>query len=372
MAKVLASKVPASIAEITTEWVKEVLCKPGLIDSSLVDIQLEEIGAGVGLMAEMARIRLRYAGERTDSSNKFPHSLVVKCAAQNENREVAKILDFYQRESDFYNNLSNKCPIATPLSYFSAVNRETYDCVFIMEDLGEITISDQVAGASKEQAYHSIEVLADMHGKWWNVDDDYPWAYDFHCDEELVKLRDMIYLPALEPAIEKFSEHISDPMKEVMRRVGNNYDKMFVPVRSNCTFLHGDYRLDNIAYKEKDGVMASTVLDWQICGKGVAVFDVAYFLCQSLSPDLCEQLEEDLVRTYHQRLTRNVAVDYSFDQCWNDYKIWVLFCLIYPVSVCGSLDLANERGKQLATVMLERNLAAVERLGSKQFLQEYL
>lgn len=371
------TKIPASVNEIDVEWIRKALCDQGLLHSSVEKMSVEPMGAGVGLMAEMARLRLSYAGQDpVDQTPTYhtqtPATLVAKCAAQNENREVARILDFYRRESDFYNHLSSECPLETPRSYFSAVDPESYDCVFIMEDLGEVMISDQVAGASKEQAEHSITAIAEMHGKWWNAEKNYPWAYDFHSDDELKKLRDMIYMPALETAIEKFSEHISEPMKKVMRTVGEHYDTLFPSIaKSNHTFIHGDYRLDNIVYESGVEGLTSKVLDWQISGKGAAMFDITYFLSQSLTPTLCGQLEKQLIEIYHDSLMAKGGADYSLDQCWQDYRLWSLFCLIYPVSVCGTLDVANDRGRQLATVMLERNLSAIERLESEEFLSDY-
>jgi hypothetical protein len=47
----------------------------------------------------------------------------------------------------------------------------------------------------------------------------------------------------------------------------------------------------------------------------------------------------------------------------------VLGCLIYPITVCGTLDLANERGQALAECMLERNLSAISDLGSAELLK---
>ncbi|MDZ7684459.1 MAG: hypothetical protein U5O39_05190 [Gammaproteobacteria bacterium] len=47
------------------------------------------------------------------------------------------------------------------------------------------------------------------------------------------------------------------------------------------------------------------------------------------------------------------------ESAWTDYRVLCLFCLVYPVTVCGSLDLANERGRALAETMLDRNLAVM-------------
>ncbi|MDH5736762.1 MAG: ecdysteroid 22-kinase family protein [Gammaproteobacteria bacterium] len=364
------SRIPASVSDIDLDWIKETLVDKRLLDASLNGLEVESIGAGVGLMGEMARLKLRY--EADVSGDKAPETLVVKCAAQNQNREVARILDFYQRESDFYNNLSAACPLNTPISYYSDVDRDSYDCIFVMQDLGEITVSDQVAGGTRDQARHSILAIADMHAKWWNNTNAYHWAYEIHSDEELKKLRDFIYMPSLEAAIDKFSDLISEKNKKILYAVGEHYEKLFPLVNKNLSFLHGDYRVDNIVYQEIDGALQSVVLDWQISGKGTPVFDIAYYLSQSLTSEICGAIEEELLAAYHDRLLQNGVQHYTWEECWRDYRLLVLFCLIYPVSTCGSLDLSNERGRELASVMMERNLSAVERLDSREFLAAFL
>ncbi|MFT4714420.1 MAG: hypothetical protein ACI8W1_002922 [Candidatus Azotimanducaceae bacterium] len=46
----------------------------------------------------------------------------------------------------------------------------------------------------------------------------------------------------------------------------------------------------------------------------------------------------------------------------------ILGCLVYPVTVCGTLDLSNERGYALAECMLTRNLAAIKELNCAELL----
>lgn len=362
------NKIPLSLNDINAAWLTSVLKEKGLLKSEVLNVGIESIGAGVGLMSELGRLTIDYA-----DTEKLPSSIVAKCAAQNENREIAKILDYYHREANFYNYLSNDCPLTVPDSYFTAVDSDTYDCIFLMEDLGDHAPGDQLEGCTREEAEHSIKKIAEMHGKWWNKPEAYPWAYDSVCDAELVKLGDWIYKPGLEPTIENFSEYISTDMQKTMRAVGTHYQQIFQKLSaSHRTFIHGDYRLDNIVYRKVDGKIDSTVIDWQLSGMAPSMWDLAYFMCQSLKVDLCREVERDLVRLYHDSLMEAGVKDYSHEQCWNDYRIWILFCLIYPVAVCGTLDLANDRGNQLATVMLQRNVSAVEALGCEEFLADFL
>ena len=82
-----------------------------------------------------------------------------------------------------------------------------------------------------------------------------------------------------------------------------------------------------------------------------------------------KRIEKQLVEFYVEKLREAGVTDYSFEQCWSDYRRMVLGCLIYPITVCGTLDLANERGQALAECMLERNLSAISDLGSAELLR---
>ena len=69
-------------------------------------------------------------------------------------------------------------------------------------------------------------------------------------------------------------------------------------------------------------------------------------------------MEHDLVRAYHGALVEHGVRDYSFEACWEDYRLATLFVSVYPLNA-GSVDLVNERAVELFTAMLERSVAAI-------------
>lgn len=354
--------VPTSTHKIDAEWLTEVLKDGGQIASEVTSVTVETIGAGVGLMGELGRLHLTYAAEED-----LPDTLVAKCATQNENRQVAQILDFYNREADFYNRVAPDCPMNVPDSYHADVNQETYDFVLLMEDLGDVTPPDQLVGASEDEVYSSVGNVAEMHAQWWGATaESQPWMYDMHGEQEAERLRSMVYGPALEPCIEKFDYLLSAESRALLRTVGERFAEGWARLSLPLdTFVHGDYRQDNMLYLEDEA--EPLVMDWQISGRGKPVFDIAYFMCQSVDETIRERIEDDVLAFYTSKLA-DYGVEYPLEQCIDDYRRILLGCLVYPVTVCGSLDTANERGKQLGETMLTRNLSAIEKLGSAQLL----
>jgi len=349
-------EVLQSVNHVSADWLTRVLKARHLITSSVTEVKVEKFGEGVGLMAELARLTLVYEAPET-----FSNTLVLKCAAQNENRQVALVLDFYNREVDFYKKVGPKSGIKTPDVYFGGVDNATYDHVILMQDLGTFSPTDQLVGATEDEAFSAIELISGLHAKYWGRVSNESWMYQFMSAKEAAKLRDMLYLPSLDATFEKFSSNLNDKTRKICQHVGEHYPRFWVDKISKVeTFIHGDYRQDNFFYPQ-DG-SETVVMDWQISGRGKGIFDVTYFICQSLRSELRRQIEQELIRHWVDKLSKAGVKNYDFDVAYSDYRHLVLACLVYPMTVCGSLDPSNERGRALGETMLTRNLQAIEEL----------
>ncbi|MDZ7684460.1 MAG: hypothetical protein U5O39_05195 [Gammaproteobacteria bacterium] len=189
--------VPTRASEMTAPWLSEVLTRRGLLRSEVTAVECETIGEGVGLMADLSRLRLTYAGKE-----ELPATMVAKTAASSENRAVAQLLDFYNREVNFYNQIGQQCPMRVPLSYYGNVNDDTYDLALLLEDLGDVSPIDQITGATEAEAYDKVSQIAKLHAMFWNrVDEDeFDWMYDIQGPEELVKAARHPTTPRRRPA----------------------------------------------------------------------------------------------------------------------------------------------------------------------------
>lgn len=68
--------VIANVSQITPEWLTQALRTNGSIKSSVTDVNLGVIGAGVGLMAELARLEMTFA-----SPEDMPSVIIAKIAS---------------------------------------------------------------------------------------------------------------------------------------------------------------------------------------------------------------------------------------------------------------------------------------------------
>ena len=104
------------------------------------------------------------------------------------------------------------------------------------------------------------------------------------------------------------------------------------------------------------------VVDWQGCGLGAALYDVAYFLGTNLVPGDRRRIEREVLEEYHDIVCRLGARDFTFDDCWHSYRQNMLSVLIPCILGCGGLDLGDQRLHDLVKSRLDRALAAMEDL----------
>jgi hypothetical protein len=348
---------PAGPDEVDADWFTTALRSTGTIDGdvTVTAFASEPIGVGVGVLGLLWRISLMYQG------GDGPATAVLKLPATGaESRHIADAFHFYEREVRFYEEGAARSPIRTPARYASAFDAESGDFVLLMEDLGGRRVHDQVRGCAAEDAVRDLEALARHHATWWDSPDlaSLPWVY---CIADPPNPQALV--PALEhswPIIEKdFGHLLRGPMYDAARRMpGAVVELMERLSEPPITLVHGDHRLDNLFFTDDEGVEAVALLDWQINGAARGPYDVGYFLSQSLVPEERKRTEHDLVKTYHQALVTNGVSGYSFEQCWEDYRLAILFVSVYPLNA-GGIDLVNERAVKLFESMLDRSVSAI-------------
>jgi hypothetical protein len=360
---------PTSPQTLTTEWLTSALTQNGAIKSARVtSFDAKIIGAGAGFMGQLGQVRLTYDKPEPGA----PLSLIAKFpAAAPENRGLAMFFRFYEREVRFYEQIADKVELRTPRCYFGAFDAATGDYVLLLEDLGPATVGDQLAGCKVEQAKLAIRELAKFHATWWNSPalDKLDWMPGLDAEWYIQAVEDG-YAQAWGPFAEFSKAYLTPELSDVGLRYGKSIRKVMTRFGSElpATIVHGDYRLDNLFFASPQGGAEFAVIDWQISARGGGIFDVAYFLSGTLPEAERKARERDIVKLYHDTLIERGVKDYTFDQCWEDYRLSTLFLLSYSVIGIGSLDLANERGVELFTKISQRTLAAITDLKSYELL----
>ena len=127
------------------------------------------------------------------------------------------------------------------------------------------------------------------------------------------------------------------------------------------TLTHGDYRLDNILFGEVDGKPTCWVIDWEDVFYGSGMIDVTWFIGGCLRIEDFRQ-ENTLLQLYYQGLMEGGVDDYSWEDCYADYKRAMCSAFVQGVLSATLDDDPGEYETKLAQVLSRRFVGAVQRL----------
>lgn len=339
--------IPTSIEDVTPAWLAEATGLP------VSAARAEQIGAGIGVIGAVYRVHLEGAG--------CPPTVVVKLQGLDEAAVfTGSILRMYIREVKFYDLMAERAPVRIPRTLYTALDEETSAFVVVMEDMGSLRIVDQVAGMALTDAERAVDSLASWHATFWGEGDR------LAADGVTVSLADPIY-PAILPMVfaegwDKVTSEIGVP--DAVARVGAGWPNVFGQLLQDLatgptTMTHGDYRADNILFTHDDDV---ALLDFQLIGTASGAYDLAYFVTQSLEPDVASSNEKLLFDRYVDGLQEAGVPQTDLGRMWDDYRKAALFCLVYPIVAARGMDLDDPRQRGLVECMNARFARAVDEL----------
>jgi aminoglycoside phosphotransferase (APT) family kinase protein len=344
---------PRSIGEVDAAWMQSVLRTSGAIDegTEVVSITAEPFAVGAGLLSLLHRVVPAYAG------GDGPASVIVKFPIDHPvQRHIADSLGFYPREIRFYRELAASTKVRVPQVHAAMIAADSTDFVVVMEELHGKETADQRDGATWPQVLASLDAMAAFHASWHESP---------HLDELTSTFPPMLnpgYLHGLPPVFQAgwphALEHAGDLLTPELVAFGERYcdllEYMLTTANTPRTFVHGDWRLDNLFFDD-DGV---TVIDYQISGIASGVYDLAYFVSQSIAPEVRRGREDELIDRYLAGLAAHGVVR-DRDEVVHQFKVGVAQCFIYGVSSFPSYAELPERSQQLMRLLLGRSGQAI-------------
>jgi hypothetical protein len=359
---------PKSSAAVTAGWLDDVLRRNGVLSSAKITaVAAADLGEGVGIMAEVSRLSITYdkanSGAPASFIGKFPTVDPV-------NLGVARALYFYPREVAFYTKLAQYSPIRTPRLLHAELDMADHGFVLLLEDMRGAAVGDQIAGLDPPQAEAAITAIGRLHGAWWGKVDsgDMDTLFDFASPHYGAALQ-AGYQAFLAPALGNFADCYSAYTKKTAEALAPVAARVIGQMASGArTFVHGDYRADNLLFGPGLGEDGIAAVDWQISGRGGALYDVAYLICNSMPTEYRQQAEQALLRRYHDMLLRTGVTGFSFDDCWQAYRFAVLCGLFVAIFTTGGMNVGNHRGQEMVRAAVRRIDAAVSELRAGDLL----
>ncbi len=356
----MTTTLPTTTSEITAEWLTEALRESGTIGAgtAVASVVIDPGAAGVGFMGEVGKVGVVYEGDATDA----PTSVIAKFPTHSP--EVAAMMHptrIYEREHRFYAELAPKSSLRTPAIYHvtceTAAAPEDERYLLLMEDLSSLTLGDQLAGLSPEQAEQALVALAAHHATFWGGAGLEEADFVPIINGPLNQAGASIYDASLPGFMEAFGHVIQPELEAYVAGYAAARGQILDDLEAMPhTLVHFDYRADNLMF-DTDGSVA--VVDWQTISQGGGAEDVGYLLSQNLTVDDRRAHETDLLRSYHDALVANGVDDYSFESLQADYKVGIACGWVIPVFAVGTLDFTSERAVALWTAVVERAQAAL-------------
>lgn len=345
--------IPSTIDDVTVTWVAEAT---GL---NVTDIGIELIGVGLGVSSAVYRLAL--------TGTDVPDTLILKLAALDEAAVfTSSMLRMYAKEVKFFDELAGESPIRVPKGFGGDCAAEGAPYYLFMEDMGGHRVVDQLEGMEVPDAEQAVDELAAWHATFWGK------AEHHLSTGAAMSLGDDVYRGVLPIVFEEGWVKVQAEMEvhptiaDVAPRWIAKLNEMLDALSTTpTTVTHGDYRADNIFFDEHGKVV---LLDFQLTGLGTASFDLAYFITQSLLPDVAAANERPLFDRYVAALIAAGVPEAETTRLWEDYRVAALFCLAYPIVASRGMDLSDPRQYELVNSMNLRCARAIDELNLRDLL----
>ena len=396
-------------AAIDADWMRRALAAGGVADCPAIrEVVVEDLGSATNAFGRLLRCYLTTDGGVAAD----PATVIVKLPTADRTAfRFAKWLAMHERECLYYRRLARQARIRSPVLLYGDFDEDTHRFVLVLEDLRDLEVPVQVAGVSTGRARLAVREIARLHGQFWGAVDHPALA---GCSDVLgpkfrrfMQIACLLCLPVV---LERFGNSFSPQTRRLVEALGPRITAHYAAIAAGPrTFIHGDYRGENMFFGSdvdgssspgggssggmsagagvsaasrgvsNGGASASSgasdggaedfaVVDWQGCGLGAGLYDVAYFLGTNVVPGDRRRIEREALGEYHDIVCRLGARDFTFDDCWRSYRQNMLSVLMPCMLACGGLDLGDQRLHDLVKSGLERALAAMEDLDVAEFL----
>jgi hypothetical protein len=238
--------------------------------------------------------------------------------------------------------------------------------LILMEDLAPAVAGDQLAGCAPEVVLAAILELVGLQAPTW-------------CDEALGQrfmepadgfFGDMhgLYNRMLPGFVERYGGRVAADELEIIVALGLARNApLFQPVGRPFCLEHRDYRPDNLMIDSSGPAPRVIAVDWQGMRTGRPLNDVALCLAGSLQPELRRAVERDMLHEYHLALLRSGVRDFSFEQCWTEYRR-AAFAGFGLTVVAAMTVVQTPRGDRMFTAMAQRYARHALDVDAREFL----
>lgn len=348
-------------AELDAEWVQSVLVAAGHPDATVQAVEPAPIGAGN--VSDTVRVAIDYANRPAGA----PDSVVAKFRPSAPGAHAHGVgSGAYHREIGAYRAIGERAACRIPHAYHVAGDETNINLV--VEDLTATAVpGNQGAGCGAVEAEAVLTELARLHSTFSPMDEATAPAWPIRMVEVCDYWADATRRGAT-AALERYRGSLSRDDLEAVDSAGDLVRPWYLLPQTRLTLTHGDPRVDNVLFEQREGRTRAVLIDWQVTGLRNPMYDVGYFLSGSLPVADRREHERALLDHYLRTFAENHA-GYHLDEALADYRTQVLSGLMITlaaIAVLPDTDVVNA----LILALLERNCAAARDWRAVQALEE--
>jgi hypothetical protein len=338
-------------SDLTPARLTQILSERGLITTGTV-ATVERRQMIEASSACFASLRLTYTAR---GASDLPTAMFLKTYKPHVRREYgASEVAFYT----CFAPAGARLPIVRCYDAFSDPDGNACYCLF--EDVSATHASAPFnAAPSLQHVRLAIAVLAQVHAAFWQHD----LILGARLDRAIAQIATdfFLYRRYYAELLARYATALPQRWCDVFIRYLLHAPKLLATRLERCaalTLWHSDTHLSNFMYAQ-DHAVPVYLIDFATYRPGWGLRDVAYTLMYTLEPAQRRTIERELVRFYHTQLVQAGVADYSWGDCWQDYKLGVVANLHKP--------LINRRSAY-AWERVERSMAAFFDLECDEFL----
>ena len=324
-------KIITDEKEITPMVIEEILHQT----ISLEQVEVKEIIIDKTLPTMTSNvffIRVKYSKE---SPKTAPKRLFLKVSN-------FKFPESGKREEIFYNSIANDMRTIPIIPCYDAkYDEKTGRSHFLLEDLSKTHFrTEYPIPPTYINCKRHIEGLAKIHAFWWDHErleefllkfgkpKDY-WTKSLYYQKKIKDQEELIhnFLSSIGDRISKQSQDtLNNSLEFAINYHWNSYKEGI-----NLTLIHNDAHAWNALYPKDDINGNLYFCDWQSFSVFKGTYDLAYFMGIHWYPERRKRMEKALLIRYHEILEESGITNYSWNECYNDYRSAIVVQLYYTV-----------------------------------------
>lgn len=329
-------QIVATSDALTAPWMADVL------GVRVRAVRVETFQGGV--FGRMARVSVDYVGEAPVGR---PTSVIVKYATDDPGSlGLARAMNMYELEVSFYRDVAPLVPdFSVPACHGAAVDPATGMFTLVLEDLSTRTERLEIgpAATTGDRVTACRDALAELvrfQAPLWNS--PRVAKLDWLADGGRTVATFEAMGQGLAPFLARFarsltSEHIAF-FERFLPRAGEWVRGWDAPT----VVQHGDFRNDNLLVAAAPGTAPVTVIDFQTVRLGPPGVDVAYLVGSTFSTEERREHERTLIAEYHAGLVAAGVGDFSFEDCWTQFRTGALYGAFLFVGLAAQVESVPE------------------------------